>query len=133
MLGCWWRRLAERHDETAWSIDGGAAGAAEDSPYTPRMACIRRTLRKVLDSQMKNCMKAWRQQRVLPWASLLPPGEKRQMKRERKARKQACIDAYEKMSGGAESSGDVTAQYSQCEHGVCFDLRYCGHYSTATV
>ena len=35
---------------------------------------------------------------------------------EEEAQKQACIDACERMSGGAESSGDVTAQYSQCEH-----------------
>jgi len=53
---------------------------------------------------------------------------------EEEARKQACIDAYGlaveevleqacvdaselEMSGGAESSEDITTQYSQCEHG----------------
>ena len=79
MLGCWWQMLAERHEEAAGSVDGGAAGAAENSLYTPRMACTRMMLRKVLDSQMENCIEAWRQQRLLPWASLLPPGEKRRM------------------------------------------------------
>ena len=77
MLVCWWERLEERHDEDAETIDEGAAGAAGDSPYTPRMACIRMTLRKVLDSQMENCVRVWKQQRLLSWTSLLPPGEKR--------------------------------------------------------
>ena len=100
MLECWWQILAERHEEAAGSVDGGAARAAGNSPYTPRMACIRMTLRKVLDSQIENCIEAWRQQRLLA------------------------------VSGGAESSESVTAQYSQCEHGF-FYFGYCGHYSAA--
>ena len=105
MLTCWWRRLAERHDEAAGVVEGGAARSAENSPYTPRMACIRMTLRQVLDSQMENCVMTWRNQR-------------RPMTREEKALKLACIDAYAlAASGGAESSEAVTARYSQCEHG----------------
>ena len=37
---------------------------------------------------------------------------------EEEAQKQACIDAYGlAVSGGAESSGAVTAKHSKCEHG----------------
>ena len=84
--------LAERHEEAAGSTDGGTAGAAGNSPYTPRMACTKMTLRKVLDSQIENCIEAWRQQRLLA------------------------------VSGGAESSESVTAQYSQYEHGFVLIL-----------
>ena len=33
--------------------------SSRELPYTPRMACIRMTLRKALDSQVKNCITAW--------------------------------------------------------------------------
>ena len=58
MLMRWWKRLAERYADAAEAVDGGAAEAAENSPYTPHMACIRMTLCNVLGSQMGNCITA---------------------------------------------------------------------------
>ena len=65
MLVCWWERLEMRHDGGAGTLEEGTAGAAGGSPYTPRMACIRMTLRRVLNSQMEKCVGAWMQQMLL--------------------------------------------------------------------
>ena len=43
----------------AGAADGRAAGAAGNSLYTPRMEYIRSALRRILDSDMQNCIDAW--------------------------------------------------------------------------
>ena len=106
MLADWWKRLEMRHGGGAGTLDEGTAGAAGGSLYTPRMAYIRITLRKVLDSQIENCVGAWMQQMMLSWTSPMPRGEERRMEVEGEIGKRMCINENERGVGEEEQVHD---------------------------
>lgn len=95
-----------RHGGGAGTLDEGTAGAAGGSLYTPRMAYIRITLRKVLDSQIENCVGAWMQQMMLSWTSPMPRGEERRMEVEGEIGKRMCINENERGVGEEEQVHD---------------------------